>query len=178
MRTLTTALCLVLAACTPSMEQTREPSPAPPPAAGVDGPVPAGQPAVVGDYEVTVIGVPEIPAEEVVAENPQNDPPPAGSRFLLVRLGAAFVGEERGHFNFDTTFEVVGADGTAYRRQDASCGYVPDDISYRGETFPGQRIEGNACRVVPDRPAADYRVRLRPLIEPDAPGVEFALPPG
>jgi hypothetical protein len=167
-------LCLLLAACTSgSAEPEIESEPA---AATPTGPIPPGQAAVVGDYEVTVLDVPDIPAEEVLAENPLNDPPPAGSRFLVVRLAAAFVGQERGHFNFDTTFEVVGPDGTVYGRRDAACGYVPDDISYSGETFPGERIEGNACRIVPDGPVDGYQVRLRPLVEPDSPGVLFLLP--
>lgn len=178
MATLLVSAAVLLAACTGG---SGEASPSPPAtasaAADPDGPVPPGAAARVGDYEITVLGVEEARVDDVLRENELNDPPAPGSVFLMFRLRAAFVGEGGGLFSFDTVFEALGPGGEVYDRPKHGCGYVPDDITYQGQTFPGDAIEGNACREVPEDQVDRLQVRMRPYVEPDEPGVVFDLPP-
>jgi hypothetical protein len=174
MRATTWAVLFLLAAlaCAPP-----QPPPPQPPAGTLEDPVPPGQPAEVGGYEITVLDVVPDGSAEVQAENPDNPDPPAGRTLPLIRLRTTRVDDNPGLFVYDMTFAMVAPDGAVFDRSNATCGYVPDDASYIGTLQPGDSREINVCRTVRAEDLGRLRVWLRPFREPDDPGVYFALPP-
>lgn len=114
-------------------------------------PLPVGQTARVGDWEITVTGSNTDAADEVEAENEFNEPPAEGRQFVLVGLRATYVGDDSGSFIGDLIYQYVGAGGNTFGggATEDYCGVIPNDIEQTGETFPGATVEGNLCFSVP-----------------------------
>lgn len=134
---------------TPEPEPTATPEPTEVPASepgeSRENPVPRGEPAVVGDWEILVIDTIPDGTQAVMDENQFNDPPVEGNQFFIARIQATYIGDESGEFWLDTTLNAVDDGGVVYDGMDSYCGVIPDDISDRGEVFPDATIEGNTC---------------------------------
>jgi len=114
------------------------------PAGSRGNPIPTGQAALIGSWEITVIGSAPDATDLVTAENTFNDPPNAGNQFLLVQVQATNrgIGSET---PFEVmTFSAVGPSSVAYSYED-DCGVVPDPFPDFTEVFAGGTVEGNLC---------------------------------
>jgi hypothetical protein len=103
--------------------------------------VPAGQIADAGDgWRVQVLGFEADATATIMEENQFNDPPPAGSVFTIVRVGAGYYGTDDSVNWFDLNISAV--EGSV--ETDTSCGVIPDQFPfsqvYAGGTFEGQRV--------------------------------------
>ena len=134
---------------TPEPEPTATPEPTEAPEAeegmSRDNPIQLGEPAIVGEWEIRVIDTTPNATEIVLEENQFNDPPVEGNQFFITRIEATYVGDESGDFWIDTSLKAVDDGGVVYEGMDARCGVIPDNITDRGEAFPGATIEGNTC---------------------------------
>lgn len=113
-------------------------------------PVPVGQTARVGEWEVTFNATTLDATAEVLAQNPFNDPPAEGRQFVMGDVTIAYVGESTGVAWIDLNFKVLGAAGNTYGTgmQD-SCGVIPNPLSDHGELFPGATATAKVCTSVP-----------------------------
>ena len=122
--------------------------PTPPPETGSStraNPVPVGTPVLLGDWEMTVIGVSGGTAE-VMAENPSNDPPTEGREFVLIEATLTYRGATSSSVTFNTNFTVVGDSDVAYGGNfDDYCGVIPDELDEFSEVFTGGTVTGNLC---------------------------------
>lgn len=109
-------------------------------------PIPSGDAAVVGDYEVMVIGFTPDATDVVLDFNEFNDPPPDGSVYTLIRLEFTYVGDESGEPWLDVSWAGVGDSSVSSEVGD--CFSYPDDLFELGELFPGGTADGNICLTV------------------------------
>lgn len=107
-----------------------------------DNPVPMGEAASVGDWEMTVVSVNPDAADLVAEENQFNAAPEAGHNFVMIALTGVYTGEDSGSVFGDLGYKVLGADGNTFSTR---CGVIPGDITDTGETFSGATVEGNLC---------------------------------
>lgn len=108
-------------------------------------PIPPGESARVGDWEIAVVDVTPNATEQIMAHNEFNDPPAEGRQFLMATLEATYVGEESGDFWIDVAAGVVGEGNVTYTTFEDTCGSIPDSIDESGEAFEGGQISGNTC---------------------------------
>ena len=137
-------------------EPTPPPESEPTPPEGEPGtsrtnPVPLGQAGRVADWDVSVAAVDDDATDEVLAENPFNEPPAAGSQFVIVRVRGTYAGGDSDHLWLHS-FNAVGDAAVTY--QDRGCGVIPDPLDDAGEAFPGGTVEGNVCFEVPSTQVA------------------------
>lgn len=151
---------------TPEPTEVAEPTEAPEPEFGTrDNPIPTGESATIADWEIKVIGTtPD--ANQAVAE---------GNQFFIARIEATYVGEESGDFWIDISLSSVDDGGVVYDGLDASCGVIPDNISDRGEAFPGATIQGNTCWSVQSQGVDSLVMIVEPLFSWDGERLFFAL---
>ena len=109
-------------------------------------PIPSGDPAVVGDYEIKVIGFTPDATAEVLDYNEFNDPPPEGSVYTLIRLEYAYFGDTSGDPWIDVSWSAVGDSNVSSDGGD--CVTYPDNVFDLGELFPGGTTDGNICLTV------------------------------
>ena len=91
---------------------------------------------------------------EVLARNPNNEPPLDGHTFVLVRLNATnreVVEEDPAEFRPGPTFVLVDPEGSEYHTFDnGGCGVIPDGFVFLDNPqSPGGSVEGNICYHVP-----------------------------
>lgn len=112
-----------------------------------DEPIPLGREADAGGgWRVTVLGTVPDGTEEVLAENPFNEPPEDGSQFFLIRVSATFTGSGSASILGGLGFQAVGKSDVAYNSGDG-CGVLPDALPST-EVFEGGTIKGNICFAV------------------------------
>jgi hypothetical protein len=129
---------------TPSITQvpaTRDPSA---PTGTRDNPYPLGSQFELGDWSVTVNSVDLDAWPEIEAENPFNEPPAAGRKFVMFHATTTYNGTETGDVRFDLDWGIVGSLGNTFGLADY-CGVIPDDLNDAGELFPGATAVGNVC---------------------------------
>lgn len=99
--------------------------------------------------------------EAIAAENPFNEPPPAGSRFALVNLTLTNGTDENIHSSFAVSVGMVGSANREYDASNAYCqAVIPTPMFDGGELFPGGSFTGNICLVVPEAEVADGSLLL------------------
>jgi hypothetical protein len=139
---------------------TEVPSPTPTPLPGEtrEQPLPLGVARRGFDgWEVFVVRADFDVVQEVMAENPLNEPPAAGNTFVLVRLNATNrevepdAGEETAEFSPGVTYRLVDAEGNEFASFDEPrCGVIPDGFAFLDNPQPrGGAVEGNICFQVP-----------------------------
>jgi|GEM_PF-1692408 len=128
------------------------PTPVPPDPDGPVGtrgnPYPVGETVSVGDWEIEVTGITADATDDVMEENPYNDPPADGSQFMMVSIDATYAGSASEALEIAASFNVVGNRAVSYTFEDA-CGLIPDEIDSFAEVFPGGTVSGNMCWSVP-----------------------------
>jgi hypothetical protein len=82
---------------------------------------------------------------QVIAENPFNDPPSAGNRFVMARVRVHNVAgsnlQESSIGEFD--FRLTGSNAIVYSPFEHGCGVIPEELAL--SFFPGGLGEGNVC---------------------------------
>jgi hypothetical protein len=107
-------------------------------------PTRAGQEALIGTWEISVLGSTPDATEAVLAENDFNAPPADGRQFLMVEIQATNRGIESETPFSALTFSAVGPSAVAYGFGD-SCGVIPNSFPDFEEVFAGGTITGNLC---------------------------------
>lgn len=126
-----------------------------------DNPVPAGKAFTVPEgWKITVVDYVPNANEMVLAEDPSNEPPDPGFKYVIVRVRAKNVsagepGEFVGAGTFDANFglRLTGSRGSEYDTFTRSCGVIPDSFGTAAPatTGTGGTLEGNVCfQVVAD----------------------------
>ena len=137
---------------TPEATATPLPTDTPePPGSSRDNPVPPGTTVLIPEgWEITVTDYVEDAGRIVQAENPFNDPPEPGQRFVFVRLRAKNVSAgDPPDLGPEHALRLVGAANVA--RSTEYCGVIPDGFqSLSADVFQGGEVEGNACFQVPE----------------------------
>ena len=104
-------------------------------------PVPAGTVANIGGgWRMQVLGVVPDAAAQIAANNEFNDPPPAGSTFMLVNVALGYFGKDDPHPAFEPTISAVGGDSVEL---DSDCGTIPTALDQFADLFAGGVITGN-----------------------------------
>ena len=90
-------------------------------------------------------------AAEILAENPSNDPPAEGSRFVIARTRIAWVG---GNASDKTSvgiarFSLVGSSSVGFSAIDNPCGALPYEMPYI-ELSGGEAAELDVCFEIPE----------------------------
>lgn len=109
-------------------------------------PVPTGETARIGDWEVRVAAVDSDIWDQLREHNRRMRPPADGFMDIKVTLEATYVGDSSSDPARDFTWAVVGSGGNTF--DDLGEGRVlllsPGQFKRQGETFPGGSISGSA----------------------------------
>lgn len=140
-----------------------------------ENPLPVGQSARVGDWEVLVVGTTPNATEQVLTENQFNDPPAEGRQFFIVNLEATYVGEESGTFWVDVSASTVDDANVTYETFEDGCGSIPDSIDDSGEAFLGGTVTGNLCWSVSSEQVGSLVMFVEPSFSFNGERVWFAL---
>ncbi|WCO65662.1 DUF2510 domain-containing protein [Iamia majanohamensis] len=100
-----------------------------------DEPLPIGQTATIGDYEVRVTSVDLDATDEVLAANEFNDDPTNGT-YALVEVEATYTGDEEGTPASDLTATLQGGDGVQYEQFECSA-VTPGGVDFTTLTEGG-----------------------------------------
>ena len=113
-------------------------------------PIPAGTPANVGAWIITLGPTDTDAADAVAAENQFNDPPAAGRQFVMVQVSGQYNGSESKLPAVDLRIQFVGSAGNTFGfGTDDHCGVIPNSFNEVGEVFTGATATGNECVSVP-----------------------------
>jgi hypothetical protein len=140
-----------------------------------ENPIPMGESASIGEWEIQVIDTSPDATQGVLEENQFNDPPADGNQFFIARLSATYQGDDSGTFWIDVRLRAVDDGGVAYEGSDARCGVIPDNISDAGEVFPGATIEGNTCWSVNSEHTGSLMMIVEPMFSWERERIFFAL---
>ena len=114
-----------------------------------DDPLPFGQTKIVPKgWEIIVVDFNPDATQLVLAENPFNDPPAAGFKYVMVRVrGTNISAGEPADFVATLPFRLVGSRSVLYDPFSPSCGVYPENllIDVPTEVFSGASVEGNVC---------------------------------
>jgi hypothetical protein len=113
--------------------------------------VPIGETVRAGDLEVTVLSVDLDATDEVLAANEFTDAPPAGRRFVLVRVQVGNSGDGTETVTASSSdFSLTGSENLLYDTfdEESSCGFIDGELD--AEMFPGGTAEGDICFQVAD----------------------------
>ncbi len=158
----------------PPVEATTTTAPAADADLGSRGkPIPSGDPAVVGDYEIMVIGYTPNATAEVLAENQFNEEPPRGSVYTLIRLSWTYIGDESGTPWVDMSWSGIGDSNVGSDSGD--CSTYPDNTFDLAELFPGGTTESNICLTVTEDDVNSLLLILEDIFDFDGARVFFAL---
>jgi len=110
--------------------------------------VPVGTANDVGEgWAFAVVSPARDITDQVLSDNPFNDPPPEGFRFVGVEVAIAFSGQGSGSA-FDITAKWVG-NGNVERA--GFCGVFAGEIDVFADVFAGGSVTGTMCFVVPQQ---------------------------
>jgi hypothetical protein len=109
-----------------------------------------GTPAAISpDWQVAILDVDLDATDAVTGGGSTNDPPPAGSKYVVVRVNATYTGATTGSPYFDLSIGIIDATETEYA--DTGCTAVlEDDMVSAPSLAPGESAEGTFCMIVPD----------------------------
>jgi hypothetical protein len=116
---------------------------------------------VSNGWTATVLGYDPDATAAVLAANQFNTPPPAGQRFVTIRVAATFNGRSDAQKSTvsDLSFKAVGAKGLAYNSYD--CGASLDTpLETFSDVFAGATTEGDICFLVDDADADTMRLYI------------------
>lgn len=134
------------------------------PAAGAgtrENPHPVGSVIESKDWRVVVNTVTLAATDAVVAANQFNDPPAAGSEYILVNYSVTYIGDDaNGQTPSFVSIEYVTADGRTVNSYDNSV-VEPDPISSNA-LYKGGSATGNQAFEVPSATAAQGVLAVRP----------------
>ena len=136
-------------------------------------PIPSGDAAVVGDYEIRVLSYQPDAKDVVLDYNEFNDLPPDASVYTLIRLEFTYVGDESGDPWLDVTWSGVGDSNVS--SEIGECFTYPDDLFELGELFPGGTADGNICLTVVKDDVDSLLLILEETFSVDETGVFFDL---
>jgi hypothetical protein len=145
------------------------PKPPPPAPIGTRGnPIPFGQPAPLGNgWTLRVTQYYPDATAMVLAANIFNDPPPAGSQFVMVAVSATWNGSGSSHLDSGYVLRAVGAANVAYTTfTSPTCGVLPEpNIDLNDpQVFTGGTVSGNAaCWTVPSSDVASLVMFTAPF---------------
>jgi len=114
-----------------------------------DDPVPRGQSLLVPQgWQIEIVNFIPDATQIVLDEDSFNQPPDAGSKYVIVRVRAANV-SAGDPAPFDAAFELrlVGSRNVVYDTFTRGCGVIPEEIGFDvpNEVFTGGAVEGNEC---------------------------------
>lgn len=129
-------------------------------------PYPLGSVITDGDWQVTVNSVTADANDAVAAENSFNDPPPAGSQYLLANVTITYTGANpEGETPF-ATIRYVTADGNTVNSYD-SMTVAPDALDTLSPLFQGASTTGNLVFTVPAASATQGTLAVEPTMFAD-----------
>ncbi|WP_307480963.1 hypothetical protein [Pseudarthrobacter sulfonivorans] len=135
-----------------------------PAAAGVgtrDNPHPLGSVIESDDWRIVVNSVTLAATDAVVAENRFNEPPAAGSEYILVNYSVTYIGDEpNGQTPSFVSVEYVTEDGRTVNSYDKSV-IEPDPID-SNTLYKGGSVTGNEAFEVPSATAGQGVLAVRP----------------
>lgn len=105
-----------------------------------------GETFTTSDWQVVVNGFTRNATAEVMAANPFNDAPPAGSQYALVNVTATYIGDDSGLADFISAAWVTES-GNVIESYDHSA-VVPNPLE--GELYTGAAATGNIEISVPE----------------------------
>lgn len=114
-----------------------------------DNPIPRGQSLLVPEgWQITVVNFIPDATQVVLDENPSNQPPDAGFKYVIVRVSATNVSAgDPASFDGPIVLSLVGSRNVVYDTFTRSCGIIPQEIGFDipSEVFTGGVVEGNEC---------------------------------
>jgi hypothetical protein len=121
-----------------------------------------GTPAAIGtEWQVAVLDVDLDATDTVTGGGSTNNAPPAGSKYVVIRVNATYTGAATGSPYFDLSVGVVDATETEY--DDTGCTAVlEDDMVSAPNLGPGESAEGTFCMIVPDAVGVGSAAFARP----------------
>ncbi len=111
--------------------------------------VPPGKTVQASDLEVTLLDADLDATEAALAQNEFNEPPVAGSRYVVMRVRVRHAGAAPDTVQVSTSdFKLTGSRNVLYDGfGDTSCGFIDGEIG--GEMFLGGELEGIVCFQIP-----------------------------
>jgi hypothetical protein len=110
-------------------------------------PISIGTATDVGEgWQATVTGPASDITDTVLSENPFNEPPPEGRRFIGVPVKYSYNGTESSSSALSVTIKAVGSSN---QQLASDCGVVPGEVDFFSDIFAGGTVEGLICFVVP-----------------------------
>lgn len=115
-----------------------------------ENPVPLGEIARIGDWEVAVVACDDDAWEGLQEHGRFNSPPADGFRDVMITISATYLGETSSDPQRAFRWAVVGSGGNTF--DDMGEGRIvrfPTPLRRQGETFSGGSISGNVGASVP-----------------------------
>ena len=117
-------------------------------------PIPFGQVAQVGDWEIRVLDTNPDAWEVIQAVNQFNDPPEVGWNFFMVALEVRYLGPGSSSETRPLSLGLLGSSNVVrYSSALGGCGVIPGGGLWR-EVFSGGKSTGNHCAVLTSQEAA------------------------
>ena len=149
-----------LSLCTTNTSTTSTPSEtATGDGASQSSPVPYGQIAEVGDFDVSILSVDPDAWPEVVAENGFNDAPQQGNRMIMFNLHVTNSRGDEAEFFGNSYLSLLGSRSMPYTTfgEQSRCGVIPSELGsdvydrFGTVSIPsGETSVGNVCFQVPE----------------------------
>jgi hypothetical protein len=113
-------------------------------------PIPLGQKAKLGDWEIVIHATDLNGTQKVLSENPLNRPPGPGRQFLISDISITNTGAKEEPLMY-LLVGIVGKSQKVYQsfEEDSRCGVVPGKLDTFGDLNPGESAEGNICASIP-----------------------------
>lgn len=99
--------------------------------------------------------------ELALSANGFQDPPPTGSRMVLVNVSATYSGPATSTLLQGLDFSYQGSGGNFYSVASDFCGIIPDNYLEASEVASGATTSGNICVIVPEDQIAGGGWRIR-----------------
>lgn len=126
-----------------------------------DNPYPVGSAITEGDWTVTVNEVTLDATQAVLDEDEFNDPPPAGSQYLMVNITALYEGADPQGETPSPRIEYVTASGNTINDYDHFA-YLPESEFNSGNTlYQGASTTGNLVFAVPTEDVTEGVLAIR-----------------
>lgn len=132
-----------------------------------ENPSPLGSAVESKDWRVVVNSVTFAASDAVAAANQFNDPPAAGSEYILVNYSATYLGDDaNGQTPMFVSVDYVTADGKTIDQFDQSV-VAPDAIDSSNTLYKGGTVTGNIAIQVPTATADQGVLAVEPGIIAD-----------
>ncbi|WP_210748923.1 DUF4352 domain-containing protein [Nocardia vermiculata] len=129
-------------------------------------PYPLGSTISGGDWKVTVNSVTPDANDAVAGENPFNDPPSAGSQYLMANVTITYIGTDPQGETPYASISYVTADGNTVNSYD-SAAVVPESLDTTSPLFEGASTTGNVSFAVPSATATQGTLAVEPTMFTD-----------